>query len=65
MFSFCSLEDLRSLLRAYSRMNSWFFCLSDGYWLRAQAAYDLEATRRNIGPALDRITPWEGAAVAQ
>lgn len=42
-----------------------FFGLSDGYWLRAQAAYDLEATRRNIGPALDRITPWEGAAVAQ
>lgn len=42
-----------------------FFGLSDGYWLRAQAAYDLEATRRSIGPALDRITPWEGAAVAQ
>ena len=42
-----------------------FFGLSDGYWLRAQAAYDLEATRRNIGPALDRIIPWEGAAVAQ
>lgn len=42
-----------------------FFGLSDGYWLRAQAAYDLEATRRNIGPALDRIIPWEGAAVVQ
>lgn len=40
-----------------------FFGLSDGYWLRAQAAYDLEATRRSIGPALDRITPW-GVAVA-
>ena len=42
-----------------------FFGLSDGYWLRAQAAYDLEATRRNIGPALDRITPWEAAVVAR
>lgn len=42
-----------------------FFGLSDGYWLRAQAAYDLEATRRNIGSALDRITPWEDAAVTQ
>ena len=41
-----------------------FFGLSDGYWLRAQAAYDLEATRRSIAPELDRITPWDSAAVA-
>ena len=37
-----------------------FFGLSDGYWLRAQAAYDLELARRSIGSDLDRITPWKG-----
>lgn len=42
-----------------------FFGLSDGYWLRAQAAYDLELARRSIGSDLDRITPWKGAAIAR
>ena len=27
-----------------------FFGLSDGYWLRAQAAYDTEVARRKIEP---------------
>lgn len=36
-----------------------FFGLSDGYWLRAQAAYDTERTRRLIEPELQRITPWK------
>ena len=39
-----------------------FFGLSDGYWLRAQAAYDLERTRRCIEPALKQIRPWKKAA---
>lgn len=42
-----------------------FFGLSDGYWLRAQAAYDLELARRSIDSDLDRITPWKGAAIAR
>lgn len=42
-----------------------FFGLSDGYWLRAQAAYDLELTRRSIGSDLDQITPWKGAVIAR
>jgi len=32
--------------------------LSNGYWLRAQAAYDTEVTERKLAPELSRITPW-------
>lgn len=39
-----------------------FFGLSDGYWLRAQDLYDLEATRKSIGPELSHIKPWAAAA---
>jgi addiction module HigA family antidote len=35
-----------------------FFGLSNGYWLRAQAAYDSEVAERNIGPLLKKIKPW-------
>ena len=35
-----------------------FFGLSNGYWLRAQAAYDTEVAERAIGPKLVRIRPW-------
>ena len=35
-----------------------FFGLSNGYWLRAQAAYDTEVAERNIGHLLKNITPW-------
>lgn len=35
-----------------------FFGLSNGYWLRAQAAYDLEIARANIAKELLRIKPW-------
>lgn len=34
-----------------------FFGLSDGYWLRAQAAYDTEVARRKLEPELAKITP--------
>ena len=40
-----------------------FFGLSDGYWLRAQMAYDTELVRQKIGPELDHIKPW-GSATA-
>lgn len=36
-----------------------FFGLSDGYWLRAQEAYDLEVARRSIESDLSKITPWK------
>ena len=36
-----------------------FFGLSDGYWLRAQAAHDTEITRSQLDPALARIRPWK------
>ena len=35
-----------------------FFGLSNGYWLRAQAAYDTEEAERTIGPKLRHIRPW-------
>ena len=40
-----------------------FFGLSDGYWLRAQVAYDTELARRRIEPELAKIKPWRGVAV--
>jgi addiction module HigA family antidote len=39
-----------------------FFGLSNGYWLRAQAAYDTEVTEEALAETLDRIKPWSGAA---
>ena len=38
-----------------------FFGLSNGYWLRAQAAYDTEVAERSLGSKLERIKPWAGA----
>src|SRR5689334_9200508 len=42
-----------------------FFGLSNGYWLRAQAAYDTEVAERTLGPKLVRITPWAGHMAQQ
>jgi len=39
-----------------------FFGLSNGYWLRAQAAHDTEVAERTIAPALKRIKPWSAYA---
>ena len=41
-----------------------FFGLSNGYWLRAQAAHDTEVAERKMGPVLSKIRPWT-AVVAQ
>jgi addiction module HigA family antidote len=35
-----------------------FFGLSDGYWLRAQAMYDLELAKRELQAELAAIEPW-------
>ncbi len=35
-----------------------FFGLSNGYWLRAQAAHDTEVAERTLGPRLVQIRPW-------
>ena len=40
-----------------------FFGLSDGYWLRAQAAYDIEVAHRRLGDELKKIKPWHGSVV--
>ena len=37
-----------------------FFGLSNGYWLRAQAAHDSEVAERTLGPKLAKIKPWSG-----
>jgi antitoxin HigA-1 len=38
-----------------------FFGLSEGYWLRVQAAYDTEVTRERVADELDKIRPWSAA----
>jgi len=35
-----------------------FFGLSNGYWLRAQAAYDTEVAEHALGLELMKIRPW-------
>jgi hypothetical protein len=37
----------------------------NGYWLRAQAAYDTEVAERTIGPTLKNIKPWSETAAQQ
>lgn len=38
-----------------------FFGLSNGYWLRAQAAHDTEVAERRLGRELRTIRPWNAA----
>lgn len=35
-----------------------FFSLSNGYWLRAQAAHDTEVAADELAAELERIRPW-------
>ncbi len=42
-----------------------FFGLSNGYWLRAQAAYDTEVAEHTIAPLLKNIKPWSESAPQQ
>lgn len=35
-----------------------FFGLSNGYWLRAQAAHDTEVAERELAAELKQIRPW-------
>jgi addiction module HigA family antidote len=37
-----------------------FFGLSNGYWLRAQVAYDTEVAEHALSKALQKIRPWQG-----
>ena len=37
-----------------------FFGLSNGYWLRAQAAYDTEVAENALAKTLAKIKPWSG-----
>lgn len=39
-----------------------FFGLSNGYWLRAQVAYDTEVAEKALAGTLRKIKPWRGAA---
>ncbi len=39
-----------------------YFGLSNGYWLRAQAAYDTEIALQNLSEELARITPFKDKA---
>ena len=35
-----------------------FFGLSNGYWLRAQAAYDTEVAQEKLSAVIKKIKPW-------
>ena len=39
-----------------------FFGLSNGYWLRAQAAYDTEIAEEELAEELENIRPWKHTA---
>ena len=39
-----------------------FLGLSNGYWLRAQAAYDTEVAQESVAADIDRIKPWSETA---
>ena len=39
-----------------------FFGLSNGYWLRAQAAHDTEVAQAALAKTLAKIKPWNGGA---
>lgn len=39
-----------------------FFGLSNGYWLRAQAAFDTEVAADTLSDALKKIKRWAGAS---
>ena len=61
------LEDLRvppgNRLEALTRDRACrFFGLSNGYWLRAQVAYDTEVVAKTLAPVLRRIKPWVSTA---
>ena len=40
-----------------------FFGLSNGYWLRAQAAHDTEVAERALHDIIVNIKPWTGPVV--
>lgn len=42
-----------------------FFGLSNGYWLRAQAAHDTEVAEHALGKTLDKIKPWRRVEAPQ
>ena len=42
-----------------------FFGLSNGYWLRTQAAYDTEVAERKPGRELRKIRPWAKVVAQQ
>src|SRR3970040_1893199 len=45
-----------------ARLLCRFFGLSNGYWLRAQAAYDTEVAEQALARTLAKIKPWAGVA---
>lgn len=42
-----------------------FFGLSNGYWLRAQAAHDTEVAEQTLGEMIKKIKPWSECGTRQ
>ena len=41
-----------------------FFGLTEGYWLRGQARYDIECAKDRLGDVLETIRPWRASQAA-
>ena len=53
------LKGRRSITADTDLMLCRFFGLSNGYWLRAQIAYDIEISQLKLRKDLLRIKPWK------
>ncbi len=42
-----------------------FFGLSNGYWLRAQVAYDTQVAEQQLADELKQIKPWQSSPTRQ
>lgn len=59
------LRGKRAITAETSLLLDRYFGLSDGYWFRLQADYDLRRARRAMGERLRRIEPFRAADVLE
>ena len=55
------VKGMRSITADTDLRLSRFFSLSDGYWLRAQVAYDIEVAKEKMQDVLAGIKRWDQA----
>ena len=55
------VKGIRAITADTDLRLSRFFGLSDGYWLRAQIAYDIEVAKEKMQDVLAAIKRWDHA----